>query len=217
VFKIWQGGLASHGATIALLLAMYLFCKRRKQSFIEGCDRFSFSAALGSTLIRLGNLFNSEIVGKPTDGSWGFAFPKYDHNADPVPLRHPSQIYEVALGLTVMGALYLADKKLGKEKRPRGALIAVFFAVYFTGRFIVEFYKEKQSPFEANLPLTMGQLLSIAPAIAGFVGLYLALKKKIPAHWYVPGQQPPDQGGGSAPATPNKPADSDVDEVMAGR
>jgi len=214
VFKIWQGGLASHGATIGLLLAMYLFTKRRGQSFVEGCDRFSFSAALGSTLIRIGNLFNSEIVGRPTDGSWGFAFPRYDRGIDPTPLRHPSQIYETFLGLTVLGALYLLDKKLGKEKRPRGAMIAAFFAVYFTGRFIVEFFKENQSAFEANLPLTMGQLLSIPAAVAGYIGLYIALKKKIPAHWNVPGQDPPaapPQGG------PSKPADSDVDEVMAGR
>lgn len=218
VFKIWQGGLASHGATIGLLIAMWLFTKRRKQSFIEGCDRFSFSAALGSTLIRLGNLFNSEIVGKKTDGSWGFAFPRYfeDRGLDPTPLRHPSQLYEVTLGLLTMLSLYLADKWLGKEKRPRGALISVFFAVYFSGRFVVEFFKENQSPFEANLPLTMGQLLSIIPALAGFIGLFISMKKKVPAHWVVLGEKS-DAGSDDDSASPPDTGDSDVDEVLAGR
>lgn len=218
VFKIWQGGLASHGATIGLLLAMYWFTKRRKQSFIEGCDRFSFSAALGSTLIRIGNLFNSEIVGKPTDGTWGFKFPRYaeDRHLDltDVPLRHPSQIYETALGLLTIASLYLLDKKLGQEKRPRGAMISMFFAVYFTGRFVVEFFKANQSPFEANLPLTMGQILSIVPALGGYIGLFVSLKKNIPARWNVPGQNSPADPPSSGPT---KPSDSDVDEVMAGR
>ncbi|HTM44292.1 MAG TPA: prolipoprotein diacylglyceryl transferase [Polyangiaceae bacterium] len=218
VFKIWQGGLASHGATIGLLFAMWLFTKRRHQSFIEGCDRFSFSAALGSTLIRIGNLFNSEIVGKLTDQTWGFRFPRYDRGEDPIPLRHPSQLYEMTLGLTVMASLYFADRALGKERRPRGALISIFFVVYFTGRFIVEFFKENQSDFEKNLPLTMGQLLSIIPILAGIIGLVISLKKKIPAHWNVPGQNPPDQGSsGGEPHASAPTTDSDVDEVLAGR
>jgi prolipoprotein diacylglyceryl transferase len=188
VFKIWQGGLASHGGTIGLLIAMYLFTKKRGQSFIEGCDRFSFSAALGSTLIRLGNLFNSEIVGKPTDGTWGFRFPRYDRGMalDQVPLRHPSQLYEALLGVTVISSLYLMDRALGKEKRPRGAMISLFFALYFTGRFLVEFVKENQSDFEAGMVLDMGQLLSVIPALAGFIGLAIALKRKIPAKWNGP-------------------------------
>jgi phosphatidylglycerol:prolipoprotein diacylglycerol transferase len=94
---------------------MYLFTKRRGIPFIEGADRFAFSAALGSTLVRIGNFFNSEIVGKLTDQSWGVRLPRFDREPNP-PLRHPTQLYEAALGILVLVILYVADKKLGKEK-----------------------------------------------------------------------------------------------------
>ncbi len=226
LFRIWEGGLASHGGTIGLLVAMWLFTKLKRQSFVEGCDRFAFSAALGSILIRFGNFFNSEIVGRPTDGSWGVRFVRHD-GADGV-LRHPSQLYEALLGLIVMGALLLGDRLLGKEKRPRGALIAIFFALYFTGRFIVEYWKDFQEwavclgdvcpelfvsgSLMRELPssnlIDEGQLLSIIPALAGYVGLYIALKKQIPAHWNVPkmptDDEPHDDGN----------VDDDVDDVL---
>jgi len=181
LFSIHKGGLASHGATIGLALAMFLFTRRRRQSFIEGCDRFAFSAALGSVLVRLGNLFNSEIVGQKTNADWGVRFPRFDGPLDP-PLRHPSQVYEILLGLVVMAALFLADWKLGKEKRSRGVLISLFMALYFTGRFGVEFFKEYQ-PHELRTGLTMGQWLSLLPALSGYVGLYLSMSKHVPAKW----------------------------------
>jgi phosphatidylglycerol---prolipoprotein diacylglyceryl transferase len=182
VFMIWTGGLASHGATIGLILAMLVYCWRRNIPFVEGSDRFAFSAALGATLVRIGNFMNSEVVGRVTDQTWGVRFPRYDRVADP-PLRHPSQLYEVALGLLVMAALYVVDKRLGREKRPRGALIATFFAVYFTGRFIVEFFKDYQVLDPASSALTMGQYLSIPAALVGYVGFVMSLQKKIPAKW----------------------------------
>jgi phosphatidylglycerol---prolipoprotein diacylglyceryl transferase len=184
LFEIHKGGLASHGATLGLILGMWLFCRRKRQSFIEGADRFSFSAALGATLVRLGNLLNSEIVGRPTDQTWGFYFPRYDHSLASPLYRHPSQIYEVVLGLTVLACLYVADRLLGKEQRPRGALIATFFAVYFTGRFVIEFFKEYQVLSPETSPLTMGQFLSIPPALLGYWGLYYSVKKQVPAIWY---------------------------------
>ena len=180
VFQIWTGGLASHGAVIGLILAMYLFCKRRGIPFLEGADRFAFSAALGATLVRLGNLMNSEVVGKLTDGTWGFRFPRFD-GAD-APLRHPSQIYEVVLGLTVLGSLYLIDKKAGEERRPRGLLISSFFTIYFCGRFLVEFFKEYEG-ISPDSPLRMGQILSIPGILLGFYGLRWSLKNRLPAGW----------------------------------
>src|SRR5687768_4793001 len=129
VFKIWTGGLASHGAVIGLVIAMWVFTKRRGIAFLEGSDRFAFSATLGATLVRVGNLMNSEIVGRETDQSWGFKFPRFDSKLPiaEVPYRYPTQLAEITLGVLVMGALYFIDKKLGKERRPRGALIASFF------------------------------------------------------------------------------------------
>jgi phosphatidylglycerol:prolipoprotein diacylglycerol transferase len=183
VFKIWTGGLASHGAVLGLIFVMWLFCRRKGVPFIEGADRFAYSATLGATLVRVGNLMNSEIVGRKTDQSWGFQFPRFDRDIEPVPYRYPTQIAEIVLGCLVMAGLYFIDKRLGEEKRPRGAMIASFFALYFSGRFFVEFYKEYEGPLEAGSALTMGQVLSLPGILIGWVGLYLALKKKIPARW----------------------------------
>ncbi len=182
LFRIWEGGLASHGGMLGLIAGMWVFTKIKRQSFFEGADRFAFSAALGSTLIRIGNFFNSEIVGRKTDQTWGVRFVRVDGpHGD---LRHPSQLYEVALGILVFASLYVADRAWGKEKRPRGALISLFFALYFTGRFFVEYVKDYQTLTSDN-PLTMGQILSIVPAAAGYLGLYLAFKRRIPAQWNV--------------------------------
>jgi len=187
IFKIWTGGLSSHGAVMGLLFAMWLFTKRRGISYVEGMDRFVFAAALGATLVRVGNFFNSEIVGRPTDGTWGIRFPRYDQVPNP-PYRHPTQIYEVALGLSVLGILYLVDKWAGKEKRPRGLMVSTFFILYFGGRFFVEFFKEKQvESLENAMGITMGQALSIPCFALGLIGLVLSLKKQVPVGWF-PGE-----------------------------
>jgi prolipoprotein diacylglyceryl transferase len=185
LLEIHRGGLSSHGALLGLALAMLIFTRRRGQSFVEGCDRFAFSAALGAILVRIGNLFNSEIVGRETGTGFGMRFPRYDGYIDP-PLRHPSQIYEALLGIAVLAALVLADRAWGKEERPRGALISLLLALYFTGRFIVEFFKAYQ-PHELWAGLTTGQWLSIAPALLGWAGLYWSRRLRIPAGWTSPG------------------------------
>jgi len=184
IFEIWKGGLASHGATAGLIFAMWLFTRRRGVPFLEGADRFAFSAALGATLVRVGNFFNSEIVGRPTDQTWGVRFPRYDGNFHG-PFRYPTQFYEAGLGLLVMLVLYLVDRWAGKERRPRGLLISVFFAVYFTGRFFVEYFKAYQT-LPTSYPLTMGQLLSIPAALLGYVGIAWSLKAKLPVGWAPP-------------------------------
>lgn len=189
VLQIWTGGLASHGAVLGLIIAMYLFTKRRGIAFLEGADRFAFSAALGATLVRVGNFINSEIVGrKVPDQSWGVRFPRYyeDAHLDPAPLRYPTQVFEVALGLVILLALYIVDRRAGKEDRPRGLLIAVFFALYFPGRFLVEFWKEFQTKSDGTpgfYSLTMGQMLSIPGALLGFYGIYWALQRRYPVGW----------------------------------
>jgi prolipoprotein diacylglyceryl transferase len=221
IFQIHKGGLASHGGTIGLIIAMWFFTKKKRQAFLEGCDRFSYSAGLGSTLIRIGNWFNSEIVGRKTDQTWGVYFPRYDRDAIAPLYRHPSQLYEVALGLLVLGILYAWDKFLGEEKRPRGAMISMFFAVYFTGRFLVEYFKEYQA-WAVGMPLTEGQIYSVVPALLGYYGIYWSLKKKIPAHWYTdaddkheeePEETVDDGEGDDGDEEPEeKKGDTDVDE-----
>lgn len=183
VFRIWEGGLASHGAVIGLILAMWLFTKRRGVPFLEGADRFSFSAALGATLVRVGNFFNSEIVGRVVpDQSWGVRFPRYDVGVAEAPLRYPTQAFEALLGIFVLFCIWLVDRLAGKEKRPRGLLISTFFIVYFSGRFIVEFWKEHQV-FDPNALFDMGQFLSIPGIILGAVGIVWSLREKQPVGW----------------------------------
>jgi phosphatidylglycerol:prolipoprotein diacylglycerol transferase len=182
ILKIWTGGLSSHGAVLGLIVAMWLFTVRRGVPFLEGSDRFAFSAALGAALVRIGNFFNSEIIGKPTDQSWGVRLIQID--GPDGPLRYPSQLYEAALGLAVLGLLLLIDRWAGREKRPRGLLIASFFALYFTGRFFVEFYKDYQEGMASpESPLSMGQWLSIPGALLGYYGVFWSLRKKIPVGW----------------------------------
>ncbi len=184
VLQIWTGGLASHGAVLGLILAMFIFTRKRNVPFLEGADRFAFSAALGATLVRVGNFFNSEIVGRVVpDQSWGVRFPRFDNHVAEAPLRYPTQLFEVLLGLVALLSLYVADRALGKEKRPRGALISVFFIVYFAGRFTVEFFKEFQAKQDYTSALTMGQWLSIPGFALGVFGLVWALKTHLPAGW----------------------------------
>ncbi len=189
VFKIWTGGLASHGAVIGLIIAMYLFCKRRGVPFLEGADRFAFSATLGATVVRIGNLMNSEIVGrKVPDQSWGMRFPLHtpDQALPEIPLRYPSQLFEIALGTCVFIGLLIADRAMGYEKRPRGALISWFFVLYFSGRLFTERFKEIEA-LPPDSAITMGQYLSFPGVLLGLYGLWRAYKRREPTAWVEPG------------------------------
>lgn len=163
IIYFWQGGLASHGATIGLIAALLLYSTIHKLSFLELMDRFSPSAAIGAAGVRLGNFLNSEIVGRVTAVPWGVRFKLYQDGG--AFARHPSQLYEFALGLFVLLVVVLADRWAGREKRPRGLLVGLFLLVYFAGRFCVEFVKEYQALDESLL--TMGQYLSIIPILIG--------------------------------------------------
>jgi prolipoprotein diacylglyceryl transferase len=205
VFKIWTGGLASHGAVIGLIIAMYLFTQKRGVPFLEGSDRFAFSATLGATVVRIGNLLNSEIIGRVVpDQSWGMKFPRADiqggmertafsaEEIAKVPWRYPSQIYEIVLGTSVFVGLLIADRLMGKEKRPRGALISWFFVLYFGGRLFTERYKEIEA-LPQDSAFSMGQYLSFPGLLLGLYGLYRAFKRKEPVGWVEPGDERRDE------------------------
>jgi len=216
IFQIWTGGLASHGAVLGLIFAMWLFTKRRRVPFLEGADRFAFSAALGATLVRLGNFFNSEIVGREVpDQSWGVRFPLYDVTSLEPPLRYPTQLFEFTLGLFVLLCLWLADRWAGQEKRPRGLLISVFFLVYFSGRFGIEFFKELQVlSYEKASPITMGQTLSLPGIALGVYGVFWSLKKKAPVGWPA-GDSPRSDEDEDESDEDDDASDPDVDEELA--
>ena len=156
ILYVWKGGLSSHGVTLGLLIALVLFALRNRVGILETFDRFAMSASVGAAMVRLGNFFNSEIVGRATDVPWAVKFIRYD--AGNV-VRHPTQLYEFVLGIFVLLVLYFADKRAGKENRPLGLMSGLFFTVYFFGRFMVEFIKEYLVLKDSFL--TMGQYLSI--------------------------------------------------------
>ena len=179
ILFFWKGGLASHGATIGLLIGLYLFTRVHHVSYIDIIDRFSPGAAIAAAAIRLGNFFNSEIVGKATDLPWAVRFMRYsDYGTIP---RHPSQIYEFTLGIAVLTLLLFVDKKFKKEARPRGLITGVFAVAYFGGRFFVEFTKEYQG-IDNGWPLTMGQILCIPFVLIGAWLIFRSGSKVQSAH-----------------------------------
>lgn len=182
IWNFREGGIASHGSTIALLLFLGVFARFKRLPYLEVLDRTSLGVALAAATIRIGNLFNSEVVGRLTDQSWGVRFPYYDRGVALAPLRHPSQLYEFAMGLAILLIMLVIDRKLG-ERRPLGMMAATFLALYFTGRFIVEFFKEYQTLADTSA-LTMGQYLSIPLAILGWGLLAWSLRAKRPIGWH---------------------------------
>lgn len=276
ILKVWEGGLASHGAAIAILIALYIYArnsvkkseKKNKvpvwQSYLRVVDRIVILVALTGALIRLGNFFNSEIIGKPTRSEYGVVFarsvteslqddryveeidyvkvdtaasektaksypvkilvdfknenpeeelhrfmrdhiqtlqfnPYYGEHIDQtkditykiaedgaqdkaaivelqmIP-RHPSQLYESASYLLLFFLLFWIWVKY-KKNVPPGRLLGIFLIVCFGFRFLIEFLKENQVEFESDLPLNMGQLLSIPLVLAGIGILLLSYKK----------------------------------------
>ncbi|HCM58878.1 MAG TPA: prolipoprotein diacylglyceryl transferase [Bacteroidales bacterium] len=173
ILKIWHGGLASHGAAIGILLALWLFVRKERKPFIWAIDRVVIVVALAGALIRLGNLMNSEIYGVETTLPWGFVFLQ---NGETAP-KHPTQIYEALAYLITFGILMrMYWKSLGKLKP--GLLFGVFLVLVFGFRFFVEYVKEDQVAFEAGMKLNMGQWLSIPFVIAGIAILVWAYKHK---------------------------------------
>jgi phosphatidylglycerol:prolipoprotein diacylglycerol transferase len=172
ILKVWKGGLASHGAAIGVLLALYLFVRKHKKPYIWILDRIVVVVALGGALIRLGNLMNSEIYGIETNLPWGFVFIR---NHEVVP-KHPTQIYEALTYFAVFGLLFWIYLKT-KGKFRDGTLFGLFLILVFGMRILIEFIKEDQVPFEERMVLNMGQLLSIPFVLLGGLILYLYYRK----------------------------------------
>lgn len=188
---IRDGGMASHGATIGIILGVWGFTRRNHLPFIWGMDRIAIVAPLSGAVIRFGNLFNSEIVGYPTDVAWGFKFVRHDayrawveHNGDVpaeiienIPARHPAQLYEALCYLVIFAVvMYLYFRKDMGRRRP-GVLISIALIGIFTLRFFIEFLKERQVDFEEGMSLDMGQLLSIPFIVIGIIILVIALRR----------------------------------------
>lgn len=185
IFKVWEGGLASHGAAIMILIALYIYSKKvAKRPMLWILDRIAAPIAIAGCFIRLGNLVNHEIIGDPTQLPWGFIFhhagQEYEIGGMQVP-RHPAQLYEAIYYLfTFAFLMYLYWKTNAKKKQ--GIIFGAFMIILWTGRFLIEFVKVEQSAGDDSLysstGLNTGQLLSIPFIIAGIFILRYGMKSK---------------------------------------
>lgn len=180
ILKIWEGGLASHGGTTGILIALVLFRKSIKQNFPEFTfltilDCLCIPAALGSGFIRIGNFFNQEIIGSETNVPWAVIFGHPVLGKAGIP-RHPVQLYEAFAYFAIFGILYYLWKFWGKNLK-EGFLIGLFFVLTFSSRFFIEFYKVPLSAIIDESFLQTGQYLSIPFIIAGLTIIYYSLQK----------------------------------------
>lgn len=172
IFKVWEGGLASHGGYTGVLISVMLFLKKHKDlKFFWLMDIIVAPCLFVGGLIRIGNFFNSEIVGAPTNLPWAIVFERVDL----VP-RHPAQIYESIGYFTISFILYTLFKNKF-DKWAHGSILAVAIVLSFTFRFFIEFFKENQSTISEGLFINMGQILSIVFVIFGIV-LFKKIQKK---------------------------------------
>ena len=167
-----DGGMASHGASIGLLIGIWLYSRKWKTPYIWMLDRIGLVVTTGGALIRLGNLINSEIYGTETTLPWGFIFELKGETT----AMHPTQIYEAIAYLVlfaILAHLYWRTKLSDK----RGMLFGIFLIGLFGARFILEYFKQVQVDFEQDMILNMGQILSIPFVVAGVILVIIAAKK----------------------------------------
>lgn len=173
ILQIWEGGLASHGGYLGIIIAVYLFTRRFKElTFFWVMDRVAILAVMTGGFIRLGNLFNSEIYGKITDVPWAFIFKKVDSFP-----RHPTQIYE-SLSFFLAALIAYGFYRYHKRKPLDGRIFGLCMLLGFAFRSFIEIFKENQEAFEDGMLLNMGQLLSVPFVLIGCF-LFFGLHKKL--------------------------------------
>ena len=161
-------GLASHGGTIGLIVALYLYYRRTRLNLWQVLDNIAIATPITACFIRLGNLMNSEIIGKVTDVPWAFIFERVDKMP-----RHPEQLYEaIAYFVFFFVGLWLYRKH--PQRVGTGFFFGLCLTLIFTFRFFIEYTKDIQVDFESGMPLNMGQILSL-PFIA--IGIYCMRRK----------------------------------------
>ena len=170
ILAVWEGGLASHGGGLGVIIATYIYQKKYNVSFLWMLDRLAISTALFGFFVRMGNFMNSEIIGIPTNVPWAIIFSRIDG----LP-RHPVQLYEAFSYLIVFIILFSAYK-FTDIKNKTGALLGYFLVMIFTARFLLEFVKIKQAAYSSDFLLSTGQLLSIPFFVVGLVLIYRSKK-----------------------------------------
>jgi prolipoprotein diacylglyceryl transferase len=164
-------GLASHGGVLGLLIALFFYSRKSKNSMIDTIDLIAVVAGLSFGFIRLGNFMNSEIIGIPTTKPWGVIFERVDN----VP-RHPSQLYEAISYFIIFTIMMILYKKM-RDRLKNGFFFGLATVLFFTARFIIEFVKENQVGFEDGMTFNMGQLLSLPYIVVGIGFIIYGLMK----------------------------------------
>lgn len=185
ILKIWEGGLASHGGAIGIIIAILIYSQKvTHKNPLWAFDRLVIPTALVGALIRMGNLMNHEIYGHPTHLPWGFRFIEnitaWRQGMEPIfsAPSHPTQIYEALCYFIIFLLLmYMYWKKNAGQRQ--GLIFGVFLVGVFFSRFCIEFLKNNQEEFEENMILNMGQLLSIPFVIFGIYLIIRSLKHPI--------------------------------------
>ena len=188
ILKVWEGGLASHGGAIGILLAIWLYARRTKMPYFESLDKVAVVVPLAGAFVRIGNFINSEILGVPTTLPWGVKFMRNmedlneayiaSNGACPdlgseclsefMTARHPTQLYEAFFYIAMFFVFFLIYSKFAKNWK-HGTFLGWFVLVLFGFRFLIEYTKTEQAEFIWNAPITIGQLLSIPFIIFGIV------------------------------------------------
>ena len=168
ILRIWEGGLASHGGVIGVVVGMWLACRKLQLPFVWLLDRMAIPSALVAVFIRTANFLNSEIVGNPTGGQWGVVF----EAVDALP-RHPAQLYEAFGYLLTFFVLRAMYARTGADT-PRGLLLGWMLVLIFGVRTLVEFVKTPQAAYEAGQLISVGQWLSVPFVLLGIVLLVRA-------------------------------------------
>lgn len=184
MLKVYEGGLASHGGAIGIITGMILYCRKTKENWLWLFDKMVIAVPLAGFFIRIGNLINGEIVGYKTNLPWGFVFKNNEEDARnfklnhvQIPARHPAQLYEAIFCLILFLVMYW----LWKNKRTKygmGFMFGFMCVTLFIQRFFVEFLKESQVSFEENLPINMGQILSVPFILIGAFFIWRSYKLK---------------------------------------
>ena len=178
ILQVWKGGLASHGGALGVFLALYLYARAHPNvSYLWLLDRLAVPASLAGAMIRLGNFFNSEIVGKPWDGPWAIVFER----VDAIP-RHPVQLYEAIAYAFIFAMLLLVYLRSTGQRSavrsaslPAGMLFGLYLVTIFSARILLEFFKTPQASYEAHFKFSVGQWLSVPFVLLGLVFLARAV------------------------------------------
>ena len=171
ILAIWEGGLASHGGGLGVIIAVYFFQRKYKVEYLWLLDRLAIATALFGFFVRFANFMNSEIIGIQTNVPWAVIFARID-----LLPRHPAQLYESLSYLSIFIALIVLYR-FSHIKKQSGALFGAFLCLIFTARFGIEFVKVKQAAYTGEIWISTGQALSIPFFVVGIVLLLRAWKR----------------------------------------